>query len=72
VHKRHGIGFLKKSVFIVGYVFWTAQRAQKACITNPRLLITDKWNYQQRKVYQGRIAARVGFSKWGWFVVSAS
>ena len=38
----------------------------------PAFLITDKWNYQQRKVYQGRIAARVGFSKQNWFVVSAS
>ncbi len=27
----------------------------------PAFLITDKCNYQQRKVYQGRIAAR------GWF-----
>jgi len=52
--------------------FRTAPRAQKACITNPRLLITDNWNYQKRKVYQGRIAARGVFSKWSWFLVSAS
>jgi len=39
----------------------SSYRGQKACITNPRLLIEDKWNYLQKKVYQGRIAAR------GWF-----